>query len=358
MAAQTSLAMTQAQGQVIQNQRALLELQQQQEINQAISKNNELSSSGSFRDIFDYDHTGSVGSETRKAVDAALAANGLDQSQAGIDAYLGQAAASVPKVESTNGVLDKNSITTYPQRRMAAILAARNKLVEEMQHAAKSAPKIVDENGNPIEQTPAQIMPKQNPFDQVDAKAALSKTVVKGSMIDRRNQKKYPTVRIGTQTWMAKNLDFKTDSSWCYDNKPKNCAKYGRLYSWNAALHACPSGWHLPSDQEWSTLIDATGGQPTSGKSLKAISSAGSDAYGFAILLAGEKYIQAEKHVQKALEVFDAPGREAIFWSSTQDQGSVLAEHSWTRTFFSFSDEAYRYSSNQTTSVSVRCLSD
>jgi hypothetical protein len=56
---------------------------------------------------------------------------------------------------------------------------------------------------------------------------------------------------------MAENLnhDIKPWKSWCYDDKDLNCEKYGRLYDWNAANKACPEGWRLPSQGEWSDLV-------------------------------------------------------------------------------------------------------
>ena len=50
------------------------------------------------------------------------------------------------------------------------------------------------------------------------------------------------------QTWMIDNLNYQAAESWCYDEDEKNCAEYGRLYSWEAAKSACPEGWHLPTD--------------------------------------------------------------------------------------------------------------
>ena len=84
-------------------------------------------------------------------------------------------------------------------------------------------------------------------------------------MIDPRDGKTYMTIIIGTQTWMAQNLNYETANSECYkDRYHDDCATYGRLYT-GAEMYTetpmlliqdvCPEGWHLPSRTEWETLI-------------------------------------------------------------------------------------------------------
>ena len=95
-------------------------------------------------------------------------------------------------------------------------------------------------------------------------------TYAQTSLLDERDGKTYKTVKIGTQIWMAENLNYDVEGSECYKNKPENCVKYGRLYNWDAALKNCPYGWHLPSKEEWDMLITVVGGEKTAGKKLKA----------------------------------------------------------------------------------------
>jgi len=136
------------------------------------------------------------------------------------------------------------------------------------------------------------------------------------SFTDSRDGKTYKAVEIGTQTWMAENLNYEVKGSICYNDDPAYCEKYGRLYDWATAMKLpvkcnsgyctkqvenphrgiCPEGWHLPNREEWQTLVDFAGGKEYVRKKLKAKTGwnnyegqtgNGTDNYGFAALPGG-----------------------------------------------------------------------
>jgi uncharacterized protein (TIGR02145 family) len=114
--------------------------------------------------------------------------------------------------------------------------------------------------------------------------------------VDARDGRQYRTVQIGNRTWMAENLNYDAERSWCYGNDESNCGKYGRLYEWKTAMQACPAGWRLPTRGEWVDLV-VKAGPSIAGKKLKAKSGwdknftdttcNGTDDYGFSALPGG-----------------------------------------------------------------------
>jgi len=84
--------------------------------------------------------------------------------------------------------------------------------------------------------------------------------------------KDYKTVKIGSQTWMAENLNYNVGVSVCYNGSEANCTTFGRLYNWETAKIACPSGWRLPSDADWEQLMTSLGGSEVAGTKLMSAS--------------------------------------------------------------------------------------
>ena len=155
----------------------------------------------------------------------------------------------------------------------------------------------------------------------------------------RNGSKLYGYVVIGAQTWMAENLNYKTDNSAsrCYpisgntnpnDDDNDNCDTYGRLYDWATAMNGaassttnpsgrqgvCPDGWHLPSNAEWTVLTDFVGGSTTAGTKLKATdgwnnNGNGTDEYGFSALPGGSGTSSG---------TFVSVRNNGLWWSATQ----------------------------------------
>jgi uncharacterized protein (TIGR02145 family) len=170
-----------------------------------------------------------------------------------------------------------------------------------------------------------------------------------GSMIDPRDGQSYKTVKIGTQTWMAENLNYETANSWCYENDPANCEKYGRLYLWESAQKGCPSGWHLPSDAEWKELNDYLGGANAAGKKMKSTTDwhghlSVNNSSGFSALPSGFRNYNGS---------FGYLSLDGNWWSSS---GNNFLNSYWN--LFYGDDPLRRHSNGEDYAYSVRCLKD
>ena len=149
------------------------------------------------------------------------------------------------------------------------------------------------------------------------------------------------SVKIGTQTWMAENLNYETSSgSWCYKDNTSNCSKYGRLYDWETAKKVCPSGWHLPSKSDFETLLIKTGGSGNS--AYNALIEGGSS--GFSALLGG---------FLNTGGFFFAEERGG-WWSSSEKNTNIA----WGLYVSSNGQDADMYDYGKVLGFSVRCLKD
>ena len=129
--------------------------------------------------------------------------------------------------------------------------------------------------------------------------------VFAGSFTDSRDGERYPTVKIGKSEWMAENLRYNVRGSICFRNEPRACF-VGRYYNFDMAEHACPSGWHLPSRQEWTEIFDAADGK-------------------FVSDLTGYCYDDGTCFDSE----FNKYGEEsAYFWSSSDDNGTWTSRRS------------------------------
>lgn len=124
-------------------------------------------------------------------------------------------------------------------------------------------------------------------------------TLYRDTVTDERDGQKYPLIGMGSQLWFAANLNYETDSSWCYNDSTANCDKYGRLYRLAEAAAVkedsllCPKGFHVPDKEEFETFTEFVKQWCPSGESLspvlKSKSSGGTDYFGFSALLIGAR---------------------------------------------------------------------
>jgi len=189
-----------------------------------------------------------------------------------------------------------------------------------------------------------------------------SKGTEQGTFIDPRDGKTYKTIKISKQTWMAENLAFKTnEGAWAYDNKVNNVSIYGYLYNWESSKKACPTGWHLPTDEEWRQMEMALGMsradtgidgfRGTIGCKLKKATGwhskqEGNSSIGFDALPGG--LYSAED------STFTDIDYNAYFWTNT----SPKAEFVWERDLFDTFNEISRNRYKVSFGFSVRCVKD
>ena len=235
-------------------------------------------------------------------------------------------------------------------------------------------------SSKPVETSSSSSKPVETSSSSGNSSSSQFKRVLcnvdtdKNCFKDERDGQTYRMVKIGNQVWMAENMNYETAGSYCYNDADSNCTKYGRLYTWAAAMDSagtwsangkgcgykktcsptypvrgvCPEGWHLPTQAEWKALFTAVGDSSTVGKMLKSISGwndsgNGTDSYAFSALPAGywDGYYTYE-------------GSAAFFWSSTEYNG-YYAYYMYLGYYF---DHAGLDDHRKDDRFSVRCVRD
>ena len=186
-------------------------------------------------------------------------------------------------------------------------------------------------------------------FGSVSLQAQQS--FVESTFTDKRDGQEYQIIRIGDRWWMAENMNFELpEGSWCYDDDPMICKKYGRLYSWDAAVKACPDGWHLATDEDWQALelnmgvpedkLDEMGWRPFTSDALN------NNSTGFRLEMAGYR--------PYGDGAYDDLRDDAYFWTST----SYDKTDAWKRTLDDHRKEIGRGYDSKRKGFSVRCVKD
>lgn len=166
----------------------------------------------------------------------------------------------------------------------------------------------------------------------------------------------YKTVKIGKQCWFAQNLNYDMgEETLCAEDENENCETYGRLYTWNDAIDACPEGSHLPTEEEWATLKQyvSSGRSNVAGGVLKEDcgwdnDGNGTDDYGFAALPGG--FYNPDKEKTMSLH------SQGFWWSSTEGTNGNLYGVLWQMK--SMSQELSSLEQGKDYAMSVRCIVD
>jgi uncharacterized protein (TIGR02145 family) len=207
---------------------------------------------------------------------------------------------------------------------------------------------------------------------------ADGRNVDEGWMVDHRDYHVYKIVTIGTQTWMAENLNYEAaNGCYCYNDNAEYCQKYGRLYTWAAAVAepedkcgygndcnlgkgvvrgVCPEGWHLPDTTEWNALFSAIDGAGYTGTMLKSTegwkdtedgsNGNGWDDFGFSALPAGS--------LDFSNGTYRSQGISVDFWSSTK----LDSTHAHNVSLLNSLSEINMQNNAKGHAFSVRCVKD
>ena len=210
---------------------------------------------------------------------------------------------SAERVDHSKKIATLESSKTYLEERYNELENNYNSLVNKVSTLSSDLQTSNAERASKqqtINDLQTQLQSKKDSLDLIKAELEKLKPAPKPVVTNTINQVtqtgSYKSVKIGTQTWTTENLNVstfrngdpipeaKTDEewkradenkqpAWCYyENDPKNGVKYGKLYNWyavNDPRGLAPAGWHIPTDEEWTTLENQLGDD---GKKMKSTS--------------------------------------------------------------------------------------
>ena len=188
----------------------------------------------------------------------------------------------------------------------------------------------------------------------------LNPKMTYNSFVDsKRDHQTYKTINYDTpycqNVWFAENLNYEMEDSWCYDNDSKKCDVAGRIYTWDAAMKACPEGWRLPSDEDWDHIMVDESQAPIRLKSMTGWSVEdfpdiydynGEDRLGFSAIPAG-LWNPVE-------EGYGNAGLGAYFWTSSEEN----SEKAIAIFLMGYEKKATVGSMPKSYGFSVRCIRD
>ena len=203
--------------------------------------------------------------------------------------------------------------------------------------------------------------PGQKTKDEKQAGAAHvvpPSSTVKGTFKDPRDGQTYKTVKIGKQTWIAQNLNYKTKNRKCLEHDSTNCDVSGSLYPWADAMKACPAGFHLPTETDWNILIDAVGDSMTAARALKSsegwagykdVNGGGPDEYGFSAQPISSWFPPDEMFPEGT---FSVSGYAAAFWTTKEFD----ADSAYVIGMANFYSDIEMYHESKQIAETIRCV--
>ena len=202
-----------------------------------------------------------------------------------------------------------------------------------------------------------------NEFDCVTT-VALNPSIEYGEFLDTRDNQVYRTVQIGSQIWMAQNLNYASEESLCYADSISRCLITGRLYRWEEAQKVCPEGWHLPDSTEYQALSDYVLANKPADVAIVMVSlishynkkgERGSDDFGFSVILgAGYWYTP-----WKCFDSGSLRAGESFYWSATErGVEKAIAKCFQPDPLDYHFDRITGYPRLKTDAYSVRCIKD